>query len=214
MSAWPARPANTPMVRPSASSGPVSTMHRRQMLQRLGAWGAVTAVPFSPAWANTADVSPARHAWLPQSRRVGHGALRMLGLNLYEATLYALADFDAAAFATHPLVLEIRYRRSFTGDAIAERSLKEMRRGGALNEARAERWLQFMRSAFPDVKAGDRLTGLWLPAQGTTRLAANDGSPAEFSDAEFGTRFFGIWLGPNTSQPALREQLLGLKGPG
>jgi len=31
----------------------------------------------------------------------------------------------------------------------------------------------------------------------------------EVKDAEFARRFFGIWLAPSTSEPALRQTLLG-----
>ncbi|MBL8345147.1 MAG: hypothetical protein JNN03_06880, partial [Rubrivivax sp.] len=96
----------------------------------------------------------------------------MLGFTIYDAALFALADFDATAFATHPLVLEIRYRRSFAGAAIADYSLKEMRRGTGVDDGTAERWLQFMRRAFPDVQDGDRLIGQWLPGTSTSRFAA------------------------------------------
>ncbi len=172
----------------------------------LGASGTPTATPSAG--------SSAAHGWLPQSRRIGHGTLRMLGFTVYDAALFALADFEAAAFAAHPLVLEIRYRRSLSGAAIAEYSLKEMRRGSAVDDGTAERWLQFMRRAFPDVQDGDRLTGQWLPGTSTSRFAANDGPPVALQDPGFGPRFFGIWLAPQTPRPDMREQLLGLKSPG
>ena len=151
------------------------------------------------------------HPWLPQSRRVGRATLRMLGFSVYDVALYALPDFEATAYAAHPLVLEIRYRRAIAGADIADYSLKEMRHAGAVDEVTAGRWALYMRSAFPDVKDGDRLAGLWQPAAGLTRFAANDGAAVELQDATFGPRFFGIWLAPQTPRPELREQLLGLK---
>lgn len=156
---------------------------------------------------------PATHAWLPQSVRIGHGTLRALGLAVYDAALFALADFDPARFGMHPLVLEIVYRRPFDSADIADYSLKEMRRSGDVDDATARRWHQFMRRAFPDVRAGDRLTGQWVPARATSRFAANDGPAHELMDAAFGPRFFGIWLAPRTPRPAMREQLLGLRRP-
>jgi hypothetical protein len=175
-----------------------------------------TTLAVEPSPATPAATATSGHPWLPQSRRIGSSTLRVLGMSVYDAELFALAGFEATAFAAHPLVLELRYRRSLTGNDIAEFSLKEMRRlAGApgLDETRAERWLQFMRRAFPDVRAGDRLTGQWRPAAGATRFAANDGAAQELADAEFGPRFFGIWLARETSRPQLREQLLGLKAP-
>lgn len=171
----------------------------------LGATVTPVATPSSSA--------PSAHGWLPQSRRIGHGTLRMLGFTVYDAALFALADFDAAAFAAHPLVLEIHYRRSFTGAAIADYSLKEMRRGTPVDDGTADRWLQFMRRAFPDVQDGDRLTGQWLPGTSTSRFAANDGPAVVLQDPGFGPRFFGIWLAPQTPRPDMRERLLGLKAP-
>ncbi|MBL8325288.1 MAG: chalcone isomerase family protein [Rubrivivax sp.] len=156
------------------------------------------------------------HPWLADSRRIGTGTLRVLGMSVYEASLFALDNFDAAAFAAHPLVLEIHYRRALTGSAIADFSLAEMRRlagNASLDEGSAERWGQFMRRAFPDVRSGDRITGHWSPASGTTRFATNEGAPLELVDAGFGPRFFGIWLAAQTSRPQLREQLLGSKAP-
>lgn len=156
---------------------------------------------------------PAAHAWLPASRRIGQGTLRALGFAVYDAALFALPDFDAGNYEQHPLVLEILYRRAFAGSDIADYSLKEMRRHGDLDEATAQRWQQFMRRAFPDVRAGDRLTGQWLPDRATSRFAANDGPAIELVDATFGPRFFGIWLAARTPRPDMREQLLGLRRP-
>lgn len=157
------------------------------------------------------DPAQPAHAWLPDSRRIGQGTLRALGFTIYDAALFALSDFDPARYAQHPLVLEILYRRSFAGTDIADYSLKEMRRAGDIDDATAQRWVQFMHRAFPDVRAGDRLTGQWLPARATSRFAANDGPSVELADAQFGPRFFGIWLAPRTPRPDMREQLLGLR---
>lgn len=169
------------------------------------------AAAAAAASAASAPSAPGGHPWLPISRRVGQGALRWLAFTVYEASLFALPDFDAAAYAAHPLVLELHYRRAFTGSDIAEYSLQEMRRAAPVDEAAAGRWLQFMRRAFPDVAPGDRLTGMWIPGSATSRFAANDAAPVALQDAGFGPRFFGIWLAPQTSRPELRERLLGLR---
>jgi hypothetical protein len=183
---------------------------RRLFLTTALACGSALA----PAWATTAPA----HPWLPGSRRIGKGTLRVLGLHVYDAGLFALADFDARSFAAHPLVLEVLYQRELTGASIAEYSLKEMRRTApTTDEATAERWMQFMRRVFPDVKAGDRLVGAWNPATGTSRFAANDAAPLELQDVGFGQHFFGIWLAPTSPRPKLRAQLIGSAdkaGPG
>ena len=64
-----------------------------------------------------------------------------------------------------------------------------------------------MTRLFPDVEAGDRITGVQRPGEGA-RFYFNAALRGEVPDAEFARRFFGIWLAPQTSEPALREALL------
>ncbi len=68
-----------------------------------------------------------------------------------------------------------------------------------------------MQQILPDVKAGDRLTGVQRPGEGS-RFFVNGQTSGEVRDAEFTRLFFDIWLSPRTSQPRLREALLGTKG--
>ena len=56
------------------------------------------------------------------------------------------------------------------------------------------------------------IIGLLLPGQGA-RFFFNGRASGELAEAEFARLFFGIWLSPRTSEPALREQLLGRKAP-
>jgi Chalcone isomerase-like len=117
-------------------------------------------------------------------------------------------DFSPERWAQSQIALEIEYARKLLGNAIAERSLDEMRRQGDLPEARAESWLAEMRRLFPDVKEGDRITGVKLPGVGAA-FYVNGRLRGEVRDADFARRFFGIWLAPQTSEPALRQRLLG-----
>lgn len=149
---------------------------------------------------------PAAAGWRVQ----GEATMRFLGMAIYDATLSVPAGFSAEAWSAQPIALALRYHRGLSGTAIAERSLHEMRRGGAIDEAQATRWLAFMKGALPDVRAGDRIVGRWSPASGTVSLQLNDAPARELADREFGTRFFGIWLAPHTSEPGLRARLLGL----
>ena len=70
------------------------------------------------------------------------------------------------------------------------------------------RWLDAMMRLFPDVRAGDRITGVHRPGTGA-RFFVNGRLQGELPDADFARLFFGIWLSPRTSEPALREALLG-----
>ena len=175
----------------------------------------------APAWANTPATAPATapttalgatsmsHPQLAGSRLQGQGLLRYLGLRVYQARLWTQPNFRPNAPLEQPLVLELEYLRSLKGEAIAERSLQEMRRVGPIDEAQGQRWLAEMQRLFPDVQAGDRISGLLLPGQGA-RFWHNQRLLGPVEDAAFARLFFGIWLAPATSEPALRTALLGL----
>lgn len=145
---------------------------------------------------------------LPGARLVGSGTLRFLGLHVYDARLWAGAQAPGEDWAATPLALELIYARSLSGTRIAERSLKEMQRQGDIASADGERWLSAMKQLFPDVKEGDRITGVNLPGFGA-RFFINGTLKGDVRDPRFSRLFFGIWLAPQTSEPALRKQLLG-----
>ncbi len=145
---------------------------------------------------------------LAGSRLQGQATLRFVGLRIYHARLWTLPDFRSEKLGEQPLVLELDYLRDLKGSGIAERSLQEMRRVGSISEAQGQRWLEQMQRIFPDIKAGDRLTGQLLPGQGAAFW--HNGRPVgRVPEAEFATLFFGIWLSPATSEPDMRLALLG-----
>lgn len=150
------------------------------------------------------------NANLPQARLQGSGALRFFGLRVYEARLWVTAGFDPERYARAPLALELTYDRKLEGEAIAERSIAEMRRVGSMTDGQIQTWLDIMRRAFPDVVANDRLLGLH-DGRGGVRFFHNGNATASIHDAEYARLFFGIWLAPETSAPALRDSLLGIK---
>jgi hypothetical protein len=165
-----------------------------------------------PSWAERA--APAEvEAELPDARLRGSGRLTFFGLHVYDARLWVREAFDAADFERQPFALELEYGRALYGRLIAERSLDEMRRLGEIDEEQGERWLAAMKRSFPDVAKGDRITGVHRPAE-ATRFFVNGTLRGELRDAEFARRFFGIWLAPQTSEPALRQSLLGAPRPG
>jgi hypothetical protein len=146
---------------------------------------------------------------LPGARALGSAALRFLGWTVYEARLWVQQGFQAGSYAQSPFALELNYYRALSGPLIAERSLKEMRRQGPLSPAREQAWLQAMVRAFPDVKAGDRLTGLHTPGGGAHFWFNGQSRPA-VPDPDFSRIFFGIWLSDASSEPEMRNHLLGL----
>lgn len=176
-------------------------------MQRRAFFAAAFAAA-APAFANTPPTEVAGE--LAGARLVGAGKLRFMGFSVYDARLWApVQPIEARADPLAvPLALELAYTRRLVGKLIAERSLAEMKRQGPIDDATGARWLQAMLQFFPDVAEGDRLTGVHRPGE-AARFFHNGRFVGEIRDAEFARRFFGIWLTPQTSEPSLREALLG-----
>ncbi len=147
------------------------------------------------------------HPALAESVKSGEATLRFLGLQVYKARLWTSESFEVSRLGQQPLVLELEYLRGFRASAIADRSIVEMRRAGSLTDEQARRWNAEMQRVFPDVRAGDRLTGINKPGVGAVFLF-NDQPVGTIADTEFARLFFSIWLGPSTSEPSIRRQLL------
>nr|WP_315232288.1 chalcone isomerase family protein [uncultured Albidiferax sp.] len=145
---------------------------------------------------------------MPQASLSGSTRLKVWGFDIYDAHLWVAPGFQAARYADTPFALELRYLRDFSRADIARRSLAEMRRSAPMSDAQAQAWQQQLASAFPDVKKGDRILGIYLPQTRTARFLTNGQPTGEVSDGDFARLFFGIWLSPDTSEPAMRKQLL------
>jgi hypothetical protein len=157
--------------------------------------------------ASAEDARPELDALLPQSRLIGKGRLTFWGFQVYDARLWVQPGFKADNHGAQPFALELAYLRSFDNLDVAVRSITEMRRTAAISDTQAKVWIDEMVRVLPDVKAGDRITGIHRPGMGAQFLF-NGKSAGDIRDAEFSRLFFGIWLSPNTSEPKLRSALL------
>lgn len=180
------------------------------MLTRRKAALLLAVVPW-PSLARRQPLPPELVSELPGARLFGEGRLRFLGLPIYDIRLWSVGERFSGDPDAAPLALELEYARSLDGKAIAERALKEMQGLGTVAATQGERWLAQMRQIFPDVVKGDRMTGVQRPGE-AARFFVNGQARGEVRDAEFTRLFFGIWLSPRSSQPRLREALLGARG--
>ncbi|MGE0333279.1 MAG: chalcone isomerase family protein [Ramlibacter sp.] len=149
----------------------------------------------------------AQPAALAAAQLTGSARLSVFGFQVYDARLWTAEGFVRDNYAAHAFALELAYLRDFDGADIARRSLKEMQGVEAFSAEQGRRWLAEMTRLFPNVKKGDRLTGIYRPGAGVAFLY-NDKPAGEVRDPDFARVFMGIWLSPRTSEPAMREQLL------
>jgi hypothetical protein len=133
--------------------------------------------------------------------------LRVWGFDVYDARLWTPAGFRHRQATQFPFALELQYLRRLEGVAIASRSIEEMRRVGSLTDAQAQTWLTAMREMFPNVSAGERITGINWPGVGA-EFWVNGQRVGAVKDEAFARLFFGIWLDERTSEPKMRTQLL------
>lgn len=139
----------------------------------------------------------------------GRKQFTFFGFAVYDASLWVEPGFRAQDYERHGFALDLLYQRDFSNADITRRSIDEMMRLAPLALERKQSWDAWLRSAFPDVHKGDRITGIHRPSAGATFLT-NGRLTGRIDDPEFARLFFGIWLSPDTSEPALRQALLSL----
>lgn len=200
---------NTPFKnRPAESLAHTGQARRAAARMAAGGLLLLAGASLRQATAQTSTKLPAEVATeLPAALWSGSSRMRFFGFDIYDASLWVAPGFRATVFSQHPLALTLTYLRAFKGREIAQRSLQEMKRQGDLTAAREEKWLAAMAEAFPDIQAGERLTGVHLPGQGA-RFWHQGQARASVPDPEFSRRFFGIWLADTSSEPQLRTALL------
>ena len=155
--------------------------------------------------------------WLGAPQLVGQGTLRYFGFSIYHAQLWVgpRPAETGLAWALQPVVLSLQYHRDFKGEDIAQRSFEEMQRHPLMRASDHAAWLAALKALMPDVRTGERLIGVYQPGQGL-QLWHDGASLRELGtapDALMAQVFMGIWLDPSTSQPELRQRLLGLSKP-
>lgn len=144
--------------------------------------------------------------YIEQPDIIGEKRLTYFVWDVYDASLFAP---DGIFDETKEFALSLKYLRDFKGDDIAKVSIDEIRKQGINDDIILTRWSDEMRSIFPDVKKSDILTGI-RNKKGHAVFYLNESLIGTIKDRDFSKAFFDIWLGDNTSQPALRKKLLNL----
>lgn len=159
---------------------------------------------------DTATLPNPAAAALPNAKKMGEATMRWFGLKLYDCQLWSEKTPGQFNFKTDKHYLELVYARNFDGEKIAEKSREEIENQGVGKGAQLDQWQKKLTDIIPNVNKGTRLAALYLPGKGMSLL--KDGQVVgEVSDPELAQAFMGIWLDPKTSEPVLREKLIGLK---
>jgi hypothetical protein len=195
---------SSPFVMPSR----LQTIHRAFMSSKLAFRHGLLAA-LCVALVGLLPVASHANTPSPNSMQlVGEGTLRWLGLKIYDAKLFTSNASAETDLFRQPFALELIYARSLDGQKIAERSLEEIQKLGIGKPEQHQRWLAQMIQIFPNVKEGDKIRGIYTPEKSAIFLL-NDQPIGRVDDAVFAKAFFAIWLDPKTSEPKLRQSLLG-----
>ena len=154
-------------------------------------------------WSSTSAAEPP--AGIPEVGEVGRGQFSRFGFRVYEARLWA----PSGRYVPHlPFALSLTYQRSIDGARIVQASLDEMAKLGVPIGAHPQ-WRDQLARVLPDVAPGDTLAGVYQPGEGATFY--HQGKLTGRIDDGLARAFFAIWLDPRTSEPSLRQALLGVK---
>lgn len=142
-------------------------------------------------------------AFLPKAGEVGSGQFRWWGFLVYDATLWSpQGDYQPGG----PFALSLRYARDVSRQDIVEASIDQMRDLGFAVDKHPE-WKAKLDQVMVSVKSGDTLTGVYTPGQGAV-FFYNERLTGQISE-RLAKAFFAIWLDPKTTEPKLRQALLG-----
>jgi len=144
-------------------------------------------------------------AGIPEVGEVGRGEFSRFGFSVYEARLWA----PSGRYVPHlPFALSLTYQWSIESARIVKSSLDEMAKLGVPIDAHPQ-WRDQLARVLPNVAVGDTLTGVYQPGEGA--IFYHQGKSTGRIDDSLARAFFAIWLDPRTSEPSLRQALLGGK---
>ena len=143
-----------------------------------------------------------------QLQPVGSGKLHWFGFTIYEASLWtANGNYDGIE-NNLPLALHITYRRDIDSKALVQRTVEEWKQLDIFSNEKRKSWGKRLESIWPSVKPGDSITTLFTEKK-QTRFYHNSRFIDAIDEPEFGISLLSIWLHPETSEPDLREKLIG-----
>jgi hypothetical protein len=141
-------------------------------------------------------------------QQVGSGRLRWFGFHVYDASTWAAqATLPVDGSISPPFALQLVYARAISARDLVQATATAWDDLDLLDD-RAKQWLPLLAQFWPDVKAGDCLV-LLVDQQQQVQFFYNGKLLGIFGDIDFARRFAAIWLHPDSSEPALRRQLLG-----
>ena len=136
---------------------------------------------------------------------IGEGTLEVFFMEIYDLRLVA----DSPTFSwQNKFKLDFFYTRDLKKDSVIKSSIKELRRQSSVSESDIESWQGYLDQSIKPAQVGTHATVIWNP-EGRITFHYENNDPTTIEDEDFARAFLNIWLGEETSQPKLRNQLFG-----
>ncbi|MGJ8682511.1 chalcone isomerase family protein [Paraglaciecola sp.] len=142
-----------------------------------------------------------------QYQQVGKTQFSVLFWDIYNSTLYTKTGRYSDINTSSPLVFEIEYLKDITAEDLIQRTIQQWQHL-EYSETSYQAFISPLRSIWPDIKSGDKLALLVQNEQ--SFFYFNNAQIGLVPGKEFSQMFLDIWLSPKTSQPKLRNELLGI----
>jgi hypothetical protein len=141
-------------------------------------------------------------------QEVGHTTFSIFFWDLYKSSLQTTSGTYPIDAEKEQLLYEINYLADISSKDLIERTIEQWQH----LEVPTEHYQQFVHKLtriWPDITKGDKLS-LRLH-NNISFFYFNEKYIGRINDPMFGQLFLDIWLAENTSQPTLRNELLGKK---
>jgi len=139
-------------------------------------------------------------------KRVGAAKFSVLFWDIYQSTLLTTSGKYPLNDKQEQLLFEINYLKDISSDELVKRTAEQWQHIGIAVD-RYQTFIPKLKRLWPDISKGDTLS-LVIKNQHSA-FYFNQQYIGSITDASFGQHFINIWLAKNTSQPELREKLLG-----
>lgn len=137
---------------------------------------------------------------------LGKAKFSVLFWDIYESSLLTSDGQPPFSHLCQHALFEIDYLRDISKKELLDNTISQWRHL-SLNEDEYVDFLPLLENIWLDINEGDRLS--MLSQRDKTIFYLNRKNIGEIQSLTFAKTFLGIWLDKNTSEPKLRQQLLG-----
>lgn len=137
-------------------------------------------------------------------KELGQAKFSILFFDIYQSRL--LTKNENFNQKNKPYIFEITYLKDITNKDLVERTVEQWQHL-SIDKSEYQKYIPQLLSLWPNITASDKLALVVYDEKSV--FYYNNRLLGEISDSEFGDLFIDIWLSSQTSQPKLRQQLLG-----